>query len=49
MTVSLHLERLKARGRVTSADPHGKNRYFSGYLAAAGSDVSVNRKPPDGG
>lgn len=71
MTVSRHLERLKARGRVTSADPHGKNRYFNGFLPTAGfeagpegrkrssgafpggeghgsgSDVLLNRKPPD--
>lgn len=47
LTVSRHLERLKARGRVTSADPHGRNRYFSGLLPPAGSDVLLVRKPPD--
>ena len=47
LTVSRHLERLKARGRVTSADPHGRNRYFSGRLTHAGPETPLNRKPPD--
>lgn len=47
MTVSRHLERLKTRGRVTSADPHRRNRPFGGFLPTAGSDASLNRRPPD--
>lgn len=47
LTVSRHLERLTARGRVTSAGPHGKNRYFSGFLPAAESDALLIRNPPD--